>query len=666
MGLFIIITIGFLFQYKHLNEFPSHIHAWAQSDRYALSLGFIDNGLNFFKPQTFVYNHQFPDNWKVPSATTITAVDFPIHDYLPALVMKILNNTSPLIFRLYILFYSFLGLFFLFKLSLALTNHYLKSGFVVVFAATSPVFVYYQGGFLPSIPSLANAIIGLYFYHCHFNNHKKRDFSIGILFLTLAALSRTTFVIPLVAVFATEFFRLLKKQTRLTPKLIPVSLSIAAILVYWLYNNHLRAQYGSIFLNQLMPPDSWAQSKEILKTVYHNWFFQYFTLLHYIVLIAVTGLAGYYVASLKKAFSLTTIYWTVLTVIYLVGCVMFAVLMLNQFPAHDYYFLDTFFLPIIMFVMLLLSFLPNKQPQTLKTISIISVSLVAIVLILQPLKTQAKRRATGYWDITGATIQNYQNASVFIDSLGIPQTAKILVIDAVAPNIPFIQMQRKGFAVMTTKKENIENALTWDFDYIVVQNDFFISEVYTPYPQILSQLNKIADNGKITVCTLTKNNNQTLLDFMGLTQKQPVFDDRITFENTPDSLWRNLNPTTAIAYQGESAGHLTPDMNFGITYKTLNCPELTQTSRTLLVSSGFLKDTVINCELVVSVNANGQNIYYKSYNLNSIISANNTWVEASQLFQLPKIESPNYELAVYIWNTGKSELYYDNFGLAIY
>src|SRR5690606_22601942 len=140
--LLLLVFFGFLYQSKYINEFPSHIHAWAQSDRYALSLGFLDNGLNFFKPQTFVYNHQFPDNWKVPSEKTITAVDFPIHDYIPALIMKLTGNTSPFVFRGYVLLYALLGFFFLFKLAYAVSNNYLKSVFTLVFAATSPVFFY--------------------------------------------------------------------------------------------------------------------------------------------------------------------------------------------------------------------------------------------------------------------------------------------------------------------------------------------------------------------------------------------------------------------------------------------------------------------------------------------------------------------------------------------
>ena len=174
-NVFVIITIvslSVIYHSRYINEFPSHIHAWAQSDRYALSLGFLDNDLNFFKPQTLVYNHQFPDKWKVPSEKTITAVDFPIHDYIPALLMKISGNTSPWVFRIYILLYSFLGLFFLFKLSYAITKDFIKSVFVVVFTATSPIYVYYQAGFLPTIPSLSNAIIGIFFYYKFLNENK--------------------------------------------------------------------------------------------------------------------------------------------------------------------------------------------------------------------------------------------------------------------------------------------------------------------------------------------------------------------------------------------------------------------------------------------------------------------------------------------------------------
>ena len=160
-----ITLIGLLYNYKYINDFPSHIHAWAQSDRYSLAIGFTENKLNIFKPQTFVYNRQFPDKWEKSYTDKIVSVDFPIHDYIPAIIMSLTKNQSFWIFRLYILIYSFFGLFFLFRLSREITNSNIKAGLITFIAATSPIFVYYQAGFLPTIPSLANAMIGLYFYY---------------------------------------------------------------------------------------------------------------------------------------------------------------------------------------------------------------------------------------------------------------------------------------------------------------------------------------------------------------------------------------------------------------------------------------------------------------------------------------------------------------------
>ena len=564
----VIIGFGLTFQYKYLNEFPSHIHAWAQADRYALSLGFLENGLDFFKPQTYIYNHQFPHKWEVPSETSITAVDFPIHDYIPAVLMKITGITSPFVFRFYILLYSFIGLFFLFKLSFVITKDYFKSIFVIIFTATSPVFVYYQGGFLPTIPSLSNTIIGLYFYYCFLKDNKNKDFGISIFFLTLAALSRTTFAISVVALLCVEFIRFLRKETKVDFKLIPISLSISSILSYLLYNKHLREKHGSIFLNHILPPNSYEQAKQILKIAYDNWFLQYFTKPHYLILVFTTAISTYFILSRRSQFMKAKFYFIIMTFAYIFGCLLFGILMLKQFPAHDYYFIDTFFLPIIIFFILILSVVPTIEDRKLKIFLDIFISLITLILFIQPIESQEKRRETGYWDKTESTINSFKNSSDFLDSAGVSHEAKILVIDAVAPNIPFIQMQRKGFAVMKASPENIEEALNWDYNYIVIQNEYFISEIYTRYPDILSRLNKIADNGRISVCTISENNTQSLLDFIGLKITDSVFEKKVTFEGTPDSLWQNFYPTESCAYNSRFSGHLTPDVVYGLTYRT--------------------------------------------------------------------------------------------------
>jgi hypothetical protein len=151
-----------------------------------------------------------------------------------------------------------------------------------------------------------------------------------------------------------------------------------------------------------------------------------------------------------------------------------------------------------------------------------------------------------------------------------------------------------------------------------------------------------------------------------LNDKIPVFEQFVSFENRLDTLWQNFNTSNRYSFSGNLSGHLTPENEFGLTFKTKNLPILITKSSTLMFSSYFLSDTIVNSEIVISISVNGQNIFYKSYNLKDIIQKQKSWENISLLFQLPKIQSNDYEFALFLWNTGKSEIYYDDFSFAIY
>ena len=351
---------------------------------------------------------------------------------------------------------------------------------------------------------------------------------------------------------------------------------------------------------------------------------------------------------------------------YFIGCVLFTFAMLKQFPAHDYYFIDTYFLPVILLLIISISLIPSPKTIKLKIIFSLAILVVGLILIIQPINSQKQRRKTGYWDKTSTTIDNFENSSSFLDSLSIPKNSKMLVIDAVAPNIPFILMQRKGYAVMTTSRENIIESLKWDYDYIVFQNEYFITDIYNPYPGIIKKLNKIADNGKISVSTYATNNQQTLFEFIGLNNKIPLIEKMASFDSIPDSLWQNINTTDDFSFTGALSGHLTSDITYGLTYKSKKLPALKTSARNLYFSSYFMTDSIANCQIAVSIDTNGQNIYFKSFNLKNLIKPEENWKKVSQIFQLPKVENDNYEFSIFLWNTGKTELYYDNFKFSIY
>jgi hypothetical protein len=662
----VIIGLSLLYQFKYINDFPSHIHAWAQADRYALSLGFLDNELNFFKPQMFIYNHQFPGNWSVPSKTTITAVDFPIHDYITALLMKISGISSPWIFRLYILLYSFIGLFYLYKLAKSLTGNRLSSIFIVIFAGTSPVFVYYQGGFLPTIPSLANAMIGIYFYHSSLKQESKKRFWLPIIFLTLAALSRTTFAIPLIALVAVEFIRFLRKQTDIVPKLVPILLSFSFIVLYFAYNSHLRENYGSNFLNHILPPENFEQFKEILKTVYKRWIFQYFTAFHYFVFLVAMFL--FVISIIRKGinFKKAKLDFPLFSMIYFIGSCLFSLLMLRQFSDHDYYFLDTFFLPFILIFIIIFNSVSQKVNIQNSKIASLIIVFALIIFIVQPIKTQEDRRKSEEWDRTEAIIKDYNKSSEFLDSLNISPSAKILVLDAVIPNMPSILMDRKAYAVMQIDRKHIEEALKWEYDYIIFQNKYFMDGVYKVYPDIISKIEKIADNGKITVCKATKIKKQSIDEFLNFNKVKPVYTSFCDFENDPENFWKNIYLSKKKSHSGNSSAYIDSTMEYGLTFKSSDLSVLIDKPYNLLFSSYFLCQSNIDSEIVVSINSEGKNIYYMSYNLKDFVKKKNVWTYAQMIFPLPAIKSKDFEIGLYIWNTGKSEFWYDDFGFKIY
>lgn len=489
----VIVLLGLLFQKNYINEPPSYRHTWAQADHYALAQRFTENGLNFFKPETYVLNHQFPNDMRVPAAESITAVDFPVHNYIPAVIMKLLHVDDPWIFRGYVLLYSFIGLFFLYKLAFFISRDFFKSLFIVIFAGTSPVFAYYQGSFLPSIPSFSNAVIGMYFYALFINKNKDSHFVLSVLFLTLSALSRTTFLIPLFAVLGWEFIRILKKRSTFKGKILPVILSFSALGGYFLYNAYLRENYGSLFLNHLMPAKSFEEVMNVWNTVSEHWLDQYFSLFHYILLGVI--LAIYFYLAFKRKVEKADIRAILFpALLMLFGCLLFTVAMWKQFEHHEYYFLDTFFLPVILILIVMLSKIYIPRSAIINMLIVIGLS---VPMILNAVETQNEKRVIQEWNRPSRSVVNYINAEEFLNAAGVRKDDKMLVMGTQAPNVPFFQIKRKGYAVIYPNREWILKAVDWDYDYIIAEKGFLKEDILDHYPEFATEFEIVHKDEKL-------------------------------------------------------------------------------------------------------------------------------------------------------------------------
>ncbi|MCX6250051.1 MAG: glycosyltransferase family 39 protein [Bacteroidetes bacterium] len=660
----ILLALGFFFQWRYINEFPSHIHAWAQADRYALAIGFNKNGFDFFHPQTYVLNHQFPGKSKIANHSVVTAVDFPIHDYVAGMLMNLFGTTAPWCFRLYVLLYSLVGLFFLYKTSELLMNDPVKSVIVVIFAASTRLFAYYQAGFLPSMPSLANGFIAIYFYSSYLKSKNLSSFIWSIFFLTLATLSRLPFAFLLMAILVFEGFMAIREKKFNVWKWVAIIVSFLAIGCYFIYNNHLRNVFGSIFLNYALPPKNVSEFMVLLKLVLKKWIYTYFTKIHYLVFVIL--MAGTIVALIFKKGIMKPLYRQLLVFLLLVtlGYVVYSFLMIQQFPAHDYYFLDTFYLPAILFLLILLAVL-SEVHKTVKIATTILLFLACFMTIPRTLKSQVERRETGYWDHTQVTIGNFTDSKAFLASQRVSDTSKILVIDAYTPNIPFILMDKIGYAILNTSTKDIEESLKLPADYAVIQNSFLLSEVYPNYPELINRLDRVATNGKITLYRILKEPTQTdLYTFLGLAGKTPLLVQKCAFEQADTLMkttWQKIRLTSDLHYSGTTCGYVDNPQEFGVTYKLINSPLLLDSTRLILFKGFFLRTKPLKeCSIVASITSGGKNLYYNSYSLSDLLKEQNKWEEVNLFFQVPGIKEKNYKLEIYVWNKSLNLVYYDD------
>ena len=665
--LFIIIAISFAFQFKNLNEFPQYKHSWAQSDRYALAIGFINNGGDFFHPQSFIYNNQFPDGYFLKIFnTTITSVDFPIYDYMVSIIMRVFGTTDPWCFRIFVFLYSIIGLFFLYKLTTLFTNSIIKSIGVVLFAISSPTFLYYQAGFLPTIPSLANCVIALYFLFSFYKFGDKKNYYISIFFLTLATLARLPFAIVLIAVICMEILYVFKNKKTYLFKWIPIVFSVVFVFSYYLYNTKLRAEHGSLFLNYIIPASNWQHLKEFIKVICDKWMFKYFSLIHYFLLVFLGIIFICKIIYNKNSMTELHKKLFVLCLILFFGCTLYYLLMAFQFLNHDYYFLDTFYLPIVCTALLLIVFLPAIEHQKIKFVLVSVFLMVFIPAFLYAKKIQKAEKTELGFTVQKTTAENFKDADKFLDAIKIPKDSKILVLAADGPNNPFILMKRKGFSMIYTEQDKIEAALKWPYDYVVVENSKLMNIIYSVYPNITNQLLKIASNNDISVFVKKTNNERSDLSaFFNLNTKQMIYRDRINFNKfRKKSNW--TSPLSSFSFSGNMSGFVRPHNDFGFSHRIKKFAPLNLNSSILRVEGYFMsKSKLKQCLMCVTIKSEDKDILFLTYDL-SQLEIDNHFNKQQILFYLPKIKNIDFELTTFIWNTGKNKLFYDDFEVAIF
>lgn len=506
--LFFLCLISF-FQLRNLNNQLTERHAWANADHYAIAIGFTNNNFDFFHPETYCLNPQFKaskgnkityndnnDFWdsNLKNPTGITAIDFPIHQYVVSLLMTVFKSTAPWVYRLYMLLISTIGLFFLFKSSYLINKSYLISSLLILFVYFSPTYNFYCFQFLPTAASLSFIFIAFYHYLKYLKTDLNKNWYFCLLFILIAGLARLPFVIYAMSLFGYYTLKSLIEKKIEWKKLSFLALLILSIASYFLYNKiYLANLYGSNFLNYPLYPETINHIISSIKgTIYYeSW--RYFTPIHYFIIVLIT-------IKYIKRFDSNYLKSPIIIIYFLItGVSIYSFIMIRQFVAHDYYLLDTFF-PLLIIIFITISNRLNinfSKHKKLMFSGILSTLLFLIIINKKGFLTRENNEIT-------KTSNNFTNADKILDSLKIGINKKILLLDSYSPNEAFTEMKRKGFCVMTLNYETLKRALKWNFDYIITQNFTYKEKVLKSYPNFENETKLFFKNNNFSIYQLKK------------------------------------------------------------------------------------------------------------------------------------------------------------------
>ncbi len=655
--LFLILAIytGFS-HWNYLSDEPQGIHTWTQSDHYTLARGFVENDLDFFHPQTLTYPYHYPATFNPSNPSLVTAVDFPIHNYIPAVIMKITGSESPLIYQLYMLLISLIGLIFLFRLSLLINKSITLSLTIVAFVACSPVFTFYQIRFIPSVPSLSTAIIGLYYGMLYRQTKQIKHFSLGMIFLCLAAMTRLTLFIPFAAWMGQAFFDLFKETTDRKKRIFWMALTTTLFFSSYGYNYYLRTEFGSLFLSNPLPAHSFKQFIEITEYVFQTWKTDYLTKAHYLLLIL--GIAYWIYDRIRtgKKVYFGTPNWFIAFLF--LGSGSFYLLMTRQFPAHDYYFIDTFLLPLIVFLL----FLSRRFVQETafgKRVLFVFTSVLIIGMLYLNNEKQQFRHESERWGINNQVNRNFENGEQLLDKLHIGKEEKLVILDRMSWNVPFYFMHRTGYVIMTMNKGKLKESLNLPVNYYVFQNETFLVNAYKNYPGIINRLKVVGTDGKITICEKIPFRQTTLFDFLNLNDKKAVFETKL--ETNTLSSWDVAGEIT----HEKATFRVSSKSEFGPVLKIRNSALFNQV-RVVNFKGQIKWDQQQEIEFVTSLSEGTKLTVYKVFSMLETTKKSTDWQDFQFLITLPATKEPVNELSVYLWNTKKVDYQFRKVSCKLY
>ena len=643
---------------------PQSVHQWRQADCASMALNYYQSDMNFFKPEMHAIISKDGTNGKNVS-------ECPIIPFTVAILYKIFGYHD-CIYRVVTAILFYIGMFFLYALFNLVLKDKLWALIITLLLFSSPILAFYGNNFISNSPAFTFAIVGWYYFLRYYNSNRKRCFIFSMLMFAIAGLLKIIALISffsIVGLYLMEHLNLLKfrKNSRIFNKkrgfYLLTFLAVVLIQTGWYYyaiyyNNSNNAYY---FGTNIWP--LWEASTEKIANIFNTfrslWLKDIYApiLLYFLGIIIIFNL--FYLKQSKRYLNYSYLFIITFTIAYLV-------LWFQVFNHHDYYLINTFILPVFIFLQFFI-ILKKRFNRIFRSIfSKIPFMVLAIYVMIY-----ANHKLYGRYNGWQNDFPDYKALTTikpFLRENGIKQKDKIICMPDNSPNYSLYLVNRKGWTDfgVSSDRDGILYPLSHGAKFLIImKSELFNREYIFPFLK-----KKIGEYENFLIYKINYNNKNEIAE------NQIFHDDRIHFTKiicdaeqlspsgkeflSNDQKYILANGKTRTQEQsrsGQSAVKLKKGREYGFTLILQNIH-----IGDIVKASVWKKDKPKTGYLVISNPDNIKNLYISEKKTGTMNDKG--WELVEIIIEIPSNYTSD-KLGLYVYNPEEVPVYFDDFEILL-
>lgn len=416
---------------------PCSTHLWRQADGASYALNYYQNKGPFLPPQV---HHRHAENGYAVS-------EFPVVYYVAATMYSVFGFHDYYIRWLHFALFI-VGLIYLVLLTKRYTNHLVLQLLPALAMMTSPYLYYYSANFLPDVAALSLALVGLYYFLRFTDTKQTRWFLLSLGLFTLAALLKISAAILLCSsvgyllydiIWGKKLFVALHRK-HIALVVLSTLVSFLLIFLWIVYAKYVAERYhfGGNLLGFFGIWDADANRiRYILGMLWSTWLKVIFSKYWWLLTISCVLVFAARWKKLPRELA-------VITLCSLTGTLLYGICWFQAFDVHDYYLINLFCSPLLLFLcgIYWLDNTPWMQTRWAQPMLYAALLFLGVHSIVKCRAEQLYR----YYDPAYASFTPaVYELEPYLRKIGIQRTDKVMFVPDLSPNASLYLINQLGY-----------------------------------------------------------------------------------------------------------------------------------------------------------------------------------------------------------------------------